>query len=377
MKIVYKIFLIIIFCLSFTACDMDVSLIDKNATKETRILYKNLMEISPDFVLFGHQDDLAYGIGWAYEPGKSDCKITSGSYPAVYGWDIGGLEMGWDKNLDSVPFNKMRNYIIEAFERGSVITISWHQFNPVSGKDSWADTNDTINPTVSKILRTGEFYSKQRDHLNKVADFLLSLKTKEGVPIPIIFRPYHENTGSWFWWGEKHCTETQYKTLFQQTVEYLRDKRDLHNIIYCYSPAAGFKTKKDYLKRYPGDAYTDILGFDHYRIKYHEQTGKEAIISMEIIADLAMEKGKLYAWTETGDYGLMTPNWFTQELLPCLKENEKTRGVSYVMVWRNAEDIENHFFVPYKGHKQENDFKLFRDDELILFEDDIPLNLYK
>ena len=76
MKIVDKISLLIFVCLSFTACEKDVSLIDMNATKETGILYRNLLEISPDHILFGHQDDLAYGIGWAYEPGKSTHQIS-------------------------------------------------------------------------------------------------------------------------------------------------------------------------------------------------------------------------------------------------------------------------------------------------------------
>ena len=70
--------------------------IDKQASQETINLFNNLKEISRDHILFGHQDDPAYGIGWAYEAGKSDCKITTGSYPAVYGWELGGLELGQD-----------------------------------------------------------------------------------------------------------------------------------------------------------------------------------------------------------------------------------------------------------------------------------------
>jgi len=351
--------------------------LDKLATKETQNLFTNLQRLAPQHVLFGHQDDPAYGIGWAYEPGKSDCKLTTGSYPSVYGWELGGLELGQDENLDQVPFATMRELIMEAYLRGGVNTISWHAYSPLSGKDSWAYTEDTINPTVKAIIPGGSHHQVYVEYLDQVADFLNSLKTPEGVMVPVIFRPLHENTGDWFWWGRKHCTPEEYKALFQFTVSYLKDEQKLRHVLYCYSPSSSnFDSREDFLIRYPGDAYVDILGFDQYRIKFSEESGETAIKRMEILADLAAEKNKLYAFTETGDYGLKTPNWFTEHLLPCLHANDKTRGITYVLVWRNEERQVDHFFVPYEGHEQAGDFKNFRMHELILFEDDLPFNLY-
>ncbi|MCK5105452.1 MAG: hypothetical protein KAR17_21660 [Cyclobacteriaceae bacterium] len=76
--------------------------IDKKATKKTKALYANLQVISTQGVLFGHQDDLAYGIGWKEEKGRSDVKDVCGSYPALYGWDVSKL--GNTINIDSVNF---------------------------------------------------------------------------------------------------------------------------------------------------------------------------------------------------------------------------------------------------------------------------------
>ena len=350
---------------------------DPEASKETVILFNNLMELSKEHTMFGHQDDPAYGIGWAYEEGKSDCKITTGSYPAVYGWELGGLELGNAANLDDVPFATMRKLIIEGYQRGGLTTISWHEYSPLSGKDSWADTRDTINPTVKAIIPGGSHHEVYKEHLDKVAAFLNSLETGEGLKIPVIFRPFHENMGSWFWWGEGHCSAEEYKILFQFTVDYLKNKSGVHHALYCYSPNGGFSSEEEYLLRYPGDEYVDILAFDHYSIKYGEKSGQEAIKCMEVLAGMAAARNKLYAFSETGDYGLPTPNWFTAHLLPILNTNEKTRGIVYTLVWRNDEHQENHFFVPYEGHEQAADFKKFREHELILFEDDLPINLYR
>jgi mannan endo-1,4-beta-mannosidase len=121
----------------------------------------------------------------------------------------------------------------------------------------------------------------------------------------------------------------------------------------------------------------DILGFDQYSIKTSDKSGEEAILRMEILADMAAERNKLYAFSETGDEGLKTENWFTQHLLPIINADEKTRGITYVLVWRNEERKVDHFYVPYEGHEQVGDFKKFRNHKVVLFEDDLPINLYK
>jgi hypothetical protein len=85
--------------------------IDKGATRETINLYRNLRRVLNKGFMFGHQDDLAYGVGWKYEEGRSDIKDVTGEYPAVYGWELGRLEIDQPFNLDSVPFDKMRQLI--------------------------------------------------------------------------------------------------------------------------------------------------------------------------------------------------------------------------------------------------------------------------
>ncbi len=115
-------------------------LVDKLATNKTLALFNNLRSISASKVLFGHQETTAYGIGWVNEGGKnrSDVKSVCGDFPAIYGWDLG--DIGQEKNLDGVPFNQIKVLIKDAYGRGGVNTISFHQDNPVSGGHSWDTT---------------------------------------------------------------------------------------------------------------------------------------------------------------------------------------------------------------------------------------------
>jgi hypothetical protein len=70
-------------------------LIDKEATKETIALYGNLKKLLQKGVLFGHQADLAYGMNWKYEPGRSDIRDVTGDYPARH-------KIKWNKNICTV-----------------------------------------------------------------------------------------------------------------------------------------------------------------------------------------------------------------------------------------------------------------------------------
>src|SRR5258705_9854557 len=96
-KAVYIVFYFLLACsanIFVTGCVAASELpSDKNATKETVNLYKNLKKLAGKGFMFGHQDDLAYGVGWKYEEGRSDIKDVTGDYPAIYGWELGRLEI--------------------------------------------------------------------------------------------------------------------------------------------------------------------------------------------------------------------------------------------------------------------------------------------
>jgi mannan endo-1,4-beta-mannosidase len=340
---------------------------DSLATAETKALYINLKELARTKVLFGHQDDLAYGVQWWDEPGRSDVKETAGSYPAVYGWEIGNIE--GERNLDSVSFAEMKEWIREGYERGGVITISWHEHNPVSGGSAW----DTSGRAVSHIIPGGSHHELWKQKLDRVADFMLSLKGDNGELIPVIFRPYHELTGSWFWWGEKLCTREEFIRLWQFTADYLTNVKGVHNLLYAYSTAS-LETEEGFLNRYPGDRYTDVIGFDDYGSIRDQESEGQTINELHTLVTIAERLNKIPAWTETGLVSIPVNDWWTETLLKRIKADSLTCQIAWVLVWRNARP--DHHYAPFTGHPSAADFRKFRDDECILFEDELP-DLYK
>lgn len=380
-----------VMALSLIACSSSDSsgdhapAIDGSATDRTQALLYNLHQLKGEGFLFGHQDSLAYGVEWWAEPNRSDVKAVTGDYPALYGWDIGHLESGDSHNIDDVNFQSMQGWMREGYERGGVITISWHMRHPATGEDSW---NTDVG--AAELLPEGEHHGKLTAALDRFAAFLEPLQATDeqgdSYPIPIIFRPWHEHNGNWFWWGRGPTTEAEYIALWRFTVEYLRDEKGLNHLLYAFSPDRSRIDRDNfdegYLYAYPGDDYVDILGIDNYWDLGHssndespEQNVRDFIGSLEGLARIAQQRGKLPAMTEGGQDTLFEEQFWSERILPGLLANEWTRQIAYIQVWRNAnreKEQREHFYVPYSGHPGEVDFIEFYRHPASLFEGDLP-----
>jgi mannan endo-1,4-beta-mannosidase len=97
---------------------------DKKATKETVALFHSLYRLKSKGIMYGHQDDLMYGTKWWYEKDRSDTRDFTGDYPAVAGFELGHLELGNDRSLDSVSFSEIKEQIRNHYRRGGIITVS-------------------------------------------------------------------------------------------------------------------------------------------------------------------------------------------------------------------------------------------------------------
>ena len=353
--------------------------IDDHATKKTKSLLTNLHLIAEHGFMFGHQDDQAYGVGWKEEKGRSDVKESAGTFPAVHGWDVGS-RLDKDSNLDQVRFANMRKWVKKAYKMGTINTFSWHLDNLTTGGNSWDKT-----PSVHDLLPGGSKHNEFVEQLDLLAELFDSFNAGFDK-IPIIFRPWHEHNGDWFWWGKGNVSEEDYIELFRFTVDYLKNKKDLHHLLYAFSPDRSRLRldtipEQNYLWGYPGDDYVDIIGIDNYGdvgrlggLDSAEQQVQNFVESLKLITKIARDKGKVAALTETGLEGVTRADWFTSIILNPIKQHQSDIAIAWVLVWRNANDT--HHYAPYAGHPSVPDFQLFETDSLTYFERDLR-NPYK
>ncbi|WP_079254533.1 glycosyl hydrolase [Streptomyces sparsogenes] len=357
-----------------------VRLADAQATAQTRSLFSYLRDRHKEGILFGHQQTTEFGVTFDKADGvKSDVLAGVGDYPAVFGWDMSDQGFGSSPGTPDDKFATFVKLVKDAHRAGAVNTISAHMNNFVTG-GNYGDTNGDV---VQRILPGGDHNADFTAYLDRVARLAHALTDDNGHPIPVIFRPFHENSGSWFWWGAAHASPSQYIELWRYTVEYLRDTRHVHNFLYAYSPGGGYGGTDDvYMRTYPGDNFVDILGYDNYDGTDGSLQWRNAVVSdLGMLARIAEERGKVSAFTEFGESGGLKPNghnsdlkWYTQVLDSILADPDASR-TSYMMTWTNYST--DQFFVPYPAHgalpehELLPDFRAFEADPHSVFSSDL------
>lgn len=379
--------------LCFVAIMMMIQSVMMCALAAKKTAAENLMlrmqKIQKKGYMFGHQDDPFYGITWEWELDRSDTKELVGDYPAVMGFDLGGIEVGDQKNLDSVPFTRIREEIIRHAERGGIITLSWHPRNPLTGTTAWLGNDTTAyneavaaltkigrqdligqldNPkqTVRAMLNGGKVHGRYKLWMSRVAEFILSLKDKNGNQIPLIFRPWHENSGNWFYWGAPNCTVEEYKALWNTTQDYINNVAMLKDyIVWSYSPSySGNWTEEQFMSRYPGDDRVQLLGVDSYQWGSEDDFKAGLDYSLRMVTDIAKRHGKLIALTECGYVNSPDATWWTRVVQPIIEKYP----ICYLLPWRN---YKKEHFGASKDATTADDFKQWAKQKQFLFAKDI------
>ena len=298
-------------------------------------LYSRLDTLSKKGYMCGHEDATMYGVTWEWDADKCDIQATVGDFPAVMGFDLGGIEMGDAKNLDSVPFTRIHDEIVKHHKKGGIITISWHPRNPLTG--GW---------------------------MKRVGDFLETLKTEEGQRVPVIFRPWHENNGSWFWWGQKLCSDEEFHGLWNMLQDYL-NSRGLDNLLWSYSPNLdGNWDEARYIARYPGNDRVSLIGEDAYQWGTEEDFKKQLTADLDFVSAFAKKNGKLFAMTECGYKNMPDSKWWTRVLMPIMDKYQ----ICYFLLWRNYKE---EYFGPSPELPCAADFKRLYEAPNTLFLRDI------
>lgn len=343
---------------------------DKQATKETIALFYNLKKLGKTKVAIGQQD--AFNSFYQDAGGDSDMKKNTGYDPALLGSDFMFITDKNNNNQSNNWFYQQEQKIINdtkaAYAKGMINTFSWHLREPYNEDSFYASdmTTEQKNTAFKSILPGGANHAWYKKKLDKVASVFLNLKGSKGELIPIIFRPFHEFDGSWFWWGANFCTPEEYKTAYKFTVDYLKKTKGVHNVLYAFSPDNSYNTPEGYLSRYPGDAYVDVLGMDNYG-DFNNQGNdgvRKANAKLKMLSNMVLINKKIVALTETG-YRISAEtspvaDWFSNYLYTALNDNPTFDAniieVNYVMFWNNDN---NGYYVPNGSVSNSADFKTF------------------
>ena len=361
--------------------------VDRLATSNTKSLFAYLDDTRGKHVLFGHQHTTDEGLTLTGSGQmESDVKNSVGDFPAVFGWDTLSLEGKEKPGVANNPEQSRKNLITsmkQAHEAGAIIALSSHMPNFVTG----GSFNDTTGSVAEHILPGGDKNAEFNAFLDNIAEFANNLKDDKGELIPVLFRPFHEQNGGWFWWGAKTTTTSQYVELYRYAVEYLRDKKGVHNFLYVYSPNGTFGASRDnYLTTYPGDDYVDILGMDQYDNQAAPGTKPfldNMVGDLAMISKLADVKGKIATFSEYGysPQGMKVSgngdlNWFT-DIMNAIKADPDAKRIAYMQTWANF-GTNGNLFVPYNDapnglgdHELLPDFIKYYNDPYTSFLDEV------
>ncbi len=356
-------------------------MVDSNATAETVALFYNLKILSQTRFVIGQQD--AFSGFYNNASNMSDIKKTTGSDPALLGSDFifitdknnNGQSSNWFYQQEEGTINNVK----KAYSTGMINIFCWHLREPYLESSFYAADMSAENKAKAfkSILPGGENHNWYKLKLDKVASVFKNLKGTNGELIPVIFRPFHEFDGSWFWWGANFCTPDEFKAAFIFTVDYLKNAKNVRNVLYSFGPDNSYDTDAKYLSRYPGDKYVDVLGIDNYwdfRNGAGQAGAALANLKLKVVSDLAKAKTKIAAMTETG-YQVTSTNtpidgWFSNYMYSTLTNNNIE--VAFVMFWGNSN---NSYYVPVPSSPNAADFIEFSNKPKAVLLNKLP-NMY-
>ena len=266
-----------------------------DASPEARALLALLYSISGNNILTGQHNFPAVG-----SRNSAFAARYTGKSPVVFSSDFGHARAG-----DSDSYLARPDIVQEAIRQhrlGALVTLCWHAVPPTADEPvtfrslPGADPanlasvqGQLLDSQFQELLTPGTpLYQHWCAQVDAVAVFLKQL---EAAHVPVLWRPYHEMNGAWFWWGGRtgpYSTSALYRQLFDRLVRH----HHLTNLVWVWSMDRMSKPNMEHEKFFPGIEYVDVLGLDVYQNDF-AQSYYDSLV--------ALSQGKPLALAEVGN----------------------------------------------------------------------------
>ncbi len=270
---------------------------NESATKLYSFLYNNFGKKTISGFMLGDMTTGNNGLD-----NHEDFKVIkekSGKYPALVGIDMMNATGKSVDNKDSYFIKYTETSIKlakEIWSRGGIPAVTWHWRDPSRSTDQFYTKKGNPDGTdinfAELAIKNGKwnkessFYKNMIKDIDVIADYMLDLQS-EGVAA--IFRPLHEASGGWFWWGA--CSGEDYAMLYRLIYDEMVNVKGVNNLIWVWNP----QSVKD-ASWNPGDEYYDVISVDIYNEAFDNSSNYVAFNSLK---DLSKKK-KIIALSENG-----------------------------------------------------------------------------
>ena len=246
-----------------------------DASPEAKALLHYIQSISGEYTLSGQHNFPISG-----DKNSRFAGNYYGKMPVVWSMDFGFAKEG-----DKDSYLKRQSNVEEAirqYKAGVIVTFCWHAvpptadepvtFQPVPGSDPDAPLASVQGHFTEKqfkeLLTKG---TKLHKHWLEQVDVIAGyLKQLQDAHVPVLWRPYHEMNGDWFWWGGhykgKYTTAELYRQIFDRFVYYHK----LNNLVWVWSVDRPSQPGREFSNYYPGNQYLDILALDVYGSDFNQ-----------------------------------------------------------------------------------------------------------
>lgn len=240
---------------STTQAPMRDTPVNPDADSTTQNVYSYLQSIWGEAMLSGQMD-----LTWQDNIDQYQRVINdTGRAPAIMGYDFMNYGLYWD----GISGLTQTEEAIEHWNRGGLVTFTWHWRDPdaaegVIGEFYTEDTAFTIPMLNGELDTTSPSFANIEADVDMIAAELLEL---QAAGVSVLWRPLHEASGGWFWWGRNDRTDEVPAAYAQVALwRYLYDRLTnyygLNNLIWVWNGQSG--------AWYPGDNYVDIVSYDIY-----------------------------------------------------------------------------------------------------------------